>query len=111
MFRKVSIAMIALMLTSGAVALPGHADDQAAVEQAKKASDAWLKLVDAGDYQASWDQLASVVKPLVTEEKWAQQAGAVRQTVGPLVSRTFQIGAIFDQPARRAGRAIRRHSL
>ena len=90
MFRKIIASMIGLTVVCFAMTVSVRADDQAAVEQAKKASDAWLKLVDEGNYQESWNDFASVVKPLVTEEKWAQEAAAVRQTVGPLVSRKFE---------------------
>jgi hypothetical protein len=90
MFKKISISIIALMLICGAALVTAHADDQAAVEQAKKAADAWLKLVDEGNYKESWNQFASVVKPLVSEDKWAEEAGAIRKTIGPEVSRNFK---------------------
>ena len=90
MFKKIFASMIALTVIGCVMTVAVVAGDQAAVEQAKQASDAWLKLVDEGNYKESWNQLASVVKPLVTEEKWAQEAGAARQTVGPLIARKFE---------------------
>ena len=91
MFRKIFASMIALTVIGCVMTVAVVAGDQAAVEQAEQASDAWLKLVDEGNYKESWNQLASVVKPLVTEEKWAQEAGAARQTVGPLIARKLKL--------------------
>ena len=64
--------------------------DQAAVEQATKAADAWLKLVDAGDYAASYKQTSSLFQEQVSEAKWIQKAGAARKPLGPLVSRRIK---------------------
>jgi hypothetical protein len=80
-----SILVVAVVCGIGSA----HADGQAAVEQAKKAADAWLKLVDAGNYQESWNQFAGIVKPRVSEEKWAEEAAALRKTLGPMTSRNF----------------------
>jgi hypothetical protein len=38
------------------------ASDPAAVAQATKAADAWMKLVDDGDYKQSWESASSVFK-------------------------------------------------
>jgi Protein of unknown function (DUF4019) len=78
--------MLAVMCGIGAA----RVDGQAAVEQAKKATDAWLKLVDEGNYKESWNQFASVVRPLVSEEKWEQEASGLRKTLGPMTSRNFK---------------------
>ena len=86
--------MIAMTMICGLGIGLARADDQAAaveqVKQAKQAADAWLKLVDDGNYKESWNQFASVVKPLVTEDKWEQEAGGIRKMLGPVISRTFK---------------------
>jgi hypothetical protein len=54
---------------------------------AQKAADAWLKLVDDGKYEESWDQAARLFKGAVTKEQWKQAAAGVRGPLGKLVSR------------------------
>lgn len=57
---------------------------------AKEAAKGWLKLVDAGDYAASWRQAAALFKEAVTESQWQQAAKAVRGPLGKLVSRKLK---------------------
>lgn len=94
MFKRIIFSTIAMALICGLSGNLAHADDQAAaveqVKQAKQAADAWLKLVDDGNYKESWNQFASVVKPLVTEDKWEQEAGGIRKMLGPVISRAFK---------------------
>lgn len=44
----ISILVLTAICAGGIV--PARADDQAAVDQAKKAADTWLKLVDEGKF-------------------------------------------------------------
>ena len=96
MFKRIIFSTIAIVMICGGPIGLARADDQAAaveqVKQAKLAADAWLKLVDDGNDQESWNQLATVVKPMVSEEKWAQKAAAVRKLMGPVISRNFKAG-------------------
>ncbi len=85
----ISILMLVAICAGGF--MPASADDQAAVDQAKKAADAWLKLVDDGKYRESWDQAATFFKDHVTAEGWEQMVGAVRKPLGVMVSRTFKL--------------------
>jgi len=82
-----SIAMTAILYLGGVRAVFA---DQAAVEQAAKAADAWLKLVDAGNYAASYQQTSSLFKDQVNEAKWTAKAGAARKPLGPVVSRRMK---------------------
>lgn len=56
-------------------------------DAAQTAADSWLKVVDEGDYEASWDKAAQLFKGAVTKEQWKQAAGGVRAPLGKLVSR------------------------
>jgi Protein of unknown function (DUF4019) len=82
-----SIVVTAILWLGGMRAVVA---DQAAVEQGTKAADAWLKLVDAGDYAASYKETSSLFKDQVSEAKWVQKGGAARQPLGPLVSRRMK---------------------
>ncbi len=87
MFKKWIVSMIALVLICGVGIVAAHADDQTAIEQAETAAAAWLKLVDDGKYQESWNEFASVVKSRITETTWEQEASGVRKPLGAVVSR------------------------
>ena len=56
-------------------------------DAAQAAAESWLKLVDAGEYGASWDAAAKIFKDAVTKDQWTQAAAAARGPLGKLVSR------------------------
>ena len=85
------LALVGLTLLGGSAAAllasssveASEADEKAAVPVAE----AWLKLVDGGDYGASWREAASLFKNAVTEAKWKEAAGAARKPLGKVLSR------------------------
>jgi hypothetical protein len=91
MLRKTIASILVLAVTCGGGIRTVRADEQAAVEQAKNAAAAWLKLVDDGKYQQSWDQAAQIFKGHVTADRWEQMVGAVRKPLGAVVSRNFKL--------------------
>ncbi len=82
-------AATALLL---ALALSAKADDQTA--PAVKAAEAWLSLVDSGDYAASWKEAAPVFKEAVSQAQWEAAVKSVRSPLGKLESREL-MGAKF----------------
>jgi hypothetical protein len=88
---SVTGAMLVLLLSfiNVGVAHAG-ASDPAAVAQATRATDAWLKLVDDGDYKQSWESASSIFKNAITDDQWEQQVGAVREPMGKVVSRKLK---------------------
>jgi hypothetical protein len=56
-------------------------------DAAQAAAESWLKLVDEGSYDASWDQAAKLFKGAMTKEQWKQAAAGVRGPLGKLVTR------------------------
>jgi hypothetical protein len=79
--RVAGICAMALVLATGAWATDKPED------KAQAAADSWLKLVDDGAYDSSWDQAAKIFKGAVTKEQWQQAAAGVRGPLGKLVSR------------------------
>lgn len=69
---------------------PAMAVDKATLANAMVISNAWLKLVDSGDYGDSWDQASSYFRDNVSKETWQQKAGAVRQPLGAVVKRKIK---------------------
>jgi hypothetical protein len=54
---------------------------------AQRAAESWLKLTDAGDAGASWEQAAKAFKGAVTKEQWTRAIAGVRPPLGKVVSR------------------------
>jgi hypothetical protein len=77
----VCMVLIVLCVTVSAWAVSGSQD------AAQTAAESWLKLVDTGNYEASWDQAAKIFKGAVTKEQWKQAAAGVRTPLGKLISR------------------------
>jgi hypothetical protein len=61
--------------------------EKAAVE----AADAWLKLVDAGQYEKSWQEASEFFRNAVSQADWQKSIMEVfRKPLGKLVSRTLK---------------------
>ena len=54
---------------------------------AVKAAQTWLALVDAGHYEESWRTAAAYSKNAIGQDQWNQSLGAVRRTLGKVLSR------------------------
>jgi hypothetical protein len=68
-----------------------RAANQAAVEQATKAAESWLKLLDNGDYRACYLQASEIVKDHLSEDAFVQQFSAARKMLGAVVSRKLKV--------------------
>jgi photosystem II stability/assembly factor-like uncharacterized protein len=83
-----SIAILAVIVAAAAAApSAARASNQAAVEQATKAADAWLKLIDQGKYGESWGDAATIFRGAITKDAWAERVGIVRKPLGAVQSR------------------------
>ena len=54
---------------------------------AQRAAESWLKLSDAGNAEASWDQAAKLFKGFVTKAQWTQVLAGMRPPLGKVISR------------------------
>jgi ribosomal protein S17E len=61
--------------------------DAKAEQAAISVAGSWLNKVDQGLYSDSWRQAASLVRASVSEEQWTASVGAIRQSLGKVVSR------------------------
>ncbi len=64
--------------------------DRAAEEAAVTASQAWLALVDQGNYSGSWEEAAEYFRAAVTVEQWQRSMRAFREPLGRVVSRKLK---------------------
>jgi len=79
--RALTVFVLAVSITPAAWAADKPED------AAQAAAESWLALVDAADYDASWEAAAKIFKHAVTKDQWKQAATAARGPLGKLVSR------------------------
>jgi hypothetical protein len=79
-----TIALTCLLLATAPGASRAAEPDEAAGVQA---AESWLKLVDAGQYGASWDEASAMFRRAVARSAWEKQAAAVREPLGKVVAR------------------------
>lgn len=102
LFRISGVAALALLLTGAdafaaqgpkpaakapATAAPAANDPDLAL--ARKAALDWLAVVDAGKFEASFDEASAAFQKVQKKADWAKGLGAARANVGKFVSRTF----------------------
>ena len=85
-----SVAALAIFAWVLGLTAAGAAN-QAAVEQATKAAESWLKLLDNGDYRACYQQSSEIVKDHLSEDAFVQQFSATRKILGAVVSRKLKV--------------------
>lgn len=89
MLMTISLALIAFAALSGTAgqpaAAPAPATSTVAETEAVRAARAWLALVDAGEWQRSWDATSQTFQSLNTRERWANVAASVQTPLGPII--------------------------
>ncbi len=87
-------SIMALVLALGSVAVVGCAPPReshpVAEKAAIRAAEAWLALMDTGDYEQTWEQAAEYLKTMATKDEWLQRLSAVRKIMGKKISRTIR---------------------
>jgi hypothetical protein len=83
--RAVVVLAVAGALLAGSARAADKPEDAA-----QAAAEAWLKMVDDGKYEASWDEAAKLFKGAVTKDQWKQAAAGVRGPLGKFVSRKLK---------------------
>ena len=61
------------------------------VDAARQVADAWLQLVDSGNYAESWDEAAESFRTETAKAMWRDFLRIVRQPLGKPVSRTVKL--------------------
>jgi hypothetical protein len=77
-------------------AIPAWAE-QKPEDAAQTVAEAWLKLIDEGKDETSWDQAATLFKGAVTKEQWKQALAGARGPLGKLVSRKVKSRQYMEQ--------------
>jgi hypothetical protein len=71
---------------SASASPPAPTNEQAA----QAAAEAWLAMVDAGDYAKSWDEAAAAFKQKIDQPGWEKALTSARTPLGKLQSRTLK---------------------
>lgn len=79
-----ALALFGVLLASAPTAARAAETSEAAALQA---AEAWLKLIDAGQYGASWDEASAMFRKAVSRSTWEKKAAAAREPLGKVVSR------------------------
>lgn len=79
-----AIALICCLVA--VAALPARAAETSEAA-ALQAAEAWLKLIDAGQYGASWDEASAMFRKAVSRSMWEKKAAAAREPLGKVISR------------------------
>ena len=66
---------------------------QAATTEAKEAAELWLKLLDAGKYDESWQALAGLAQKAVKTADWAKLLESFRTPLGKVIARKLKSAA------------------
>ncbi len=83
-----SIAIVTVVLSLGLqTSFAKSSKERTAKEAAQVAAKQWLALVDAGDYDASWDQASSFFKSQRGKDLWRRQVSKARAPIGRLKPR------------------------
>lgn len=90
----------AACLSVGTAAFPEEGKAKGSAEEAAAISRSWLRLVDDGEYAASWQQSAGRFKASITEAHWVAVMEKVRRPLGHSMSREL-VEATFDTKAPR----------
>ena len=66
------------------------ADHQEAIGEARTAAKAWLALLDARDYTATWDQGGELLRGAVDLRRWQRTMSVTLGPLGPVASRAVR---------------------
>jgi hypothetical protein len=102
-FTLATAALLVLGAGSAAAADPAVPPQ----DDPQQAAEAWLALVDAGDYAGSWDEAAEMFKAQVPQEQWVDQMTQVRAPAGAVESRELSgSDPMSDPPGAPAGEYV-----
>jgi hypothetical protein len=84
-FLLITLVFIFMVIQS----VTGFADG-GSEKKAAASADSWLKLVDNGSYEKSWEAAAELFKAGVAKDQWIETAGAVRGPLGKVLQRRLK---------------------
>jgi hypothetical protein len=77
----------ALVLTCLLAAAPPASAADTSEAAALQAAEAWLKLIDTGQYGAAWDEASTMFRNAVSRAEWEKKATTARESLGKVLER------------------------
>jgi hypothetical protein len=93
---KTWVWLAAALAAAGSGCMMGQKNPEAE-SAATSCADAWLKRVDAQEYDASWAQAAAIFRGAVERERWPSMVGAIRGSMGRVLSREVKSARYMTQ--------------
>src|ERR1017187_420161 len=88
-------------------ATPGPNPKSAAEKSATSAAQAWLALIDDGNYAKSWQEASTFFQGAVTQKAWEDAMESVRKPLGKQVSRDVKTArSVTTLPGARDGQYV-----
>ena len=81
---------LVILVACGTGQLPPGLTGGSAEQAAIKAADDWLRLIDAADYNATWDTAGPLFQSQITKQRWSESAGTARAPLGGVTTRTVR---------------------
>ncbi len=85
--KKILVTMTVSLIAIGFGCSGKGESNPQAEQEAVKAAEEWLAIVDEGKYGQSWDEAAQLFKNAITKEKWEQALQGLRPSFGKAISR------------------------
>jgi hypothetical protein len=94
--KYATVAIVCILIYLGLVSCGEKSEEKKVItteyaekeKAAQEIADAWLQLVDVGEYEKSWDDAADYFKGAISKEDWKKSLEAGRKPLGKIVSRT-----------------------
>lgn len=93
---KCAAAVLTMALAAALTA--ARASDEHPEAEAQSSAIAWLALLDAGNYGASWDAAATIFRESIKRADWEARAASVRGSIGALKSRNLKSETYTHSP-------------
>ena len=87
--RRIALGILSLGLAACNVVLA--AEEEIDTSPAMSVAQAWVSMVDRGDYGASWDAAAEIFRGGIERSKWETTAASVRAPLGPVNARKVRM--------------------
>lgn len=87
MFKQVVTILVALSVLMGSTTFVKNI---CAESGAIGAAEAWLKLVDEGQYTQSWEQASDYFKAIMRQEAWINSIRPLRESLGKVIIRKYK---------------------
>jgi hypothetical protein len=94
--KRMYVALLLLIFIPVCLYTNGYSIDDdddinpAIKKQVVDSAEAWLKMIDNGNYKQSWEYTAEFFKKTVSKEQWIKSLQSLRKPLGKLLSRNLE---------------------